>query len=277
MSEASQNGDTTKGWSLFDSTKRAYWGGPWYPYWSLIAISIFGGFLGLDHLWLRSPLTAIAKFLFNLFSFGLWYFYDLLQILGERDSVQKNGLSIPIVGAAGIGSGMFRDNQPGVPLSRSPLRWIAYMFLVFLPFGFDLLVAGDMNGAAAKFISSITIFLLPITIIWTLMDAGKAWLVPKKLWDNGTSRMFPFTFFMDKQGPSVLGPVDIAMPKDGCDPGGASGIFKGSFIEPIAQTIIGSVLPGVIPATVAATTAVKLGADTASALIQKQGMLQGLY
>ena len=31
------------------------------------------------------------QFLFNLFSFGLWYFYDLLQILGERESVQTNG------------------------------------------------------------------------------------------------------------------------------------------------------------------------------------------
>lgn len=289
MSDATGNtGEPKKGGGLFDYTQRAYWGGPWYPYWTLILMTIFGGLFGLDHLYLRSPLSAIAKFVFNIFSLGLWWVYDMLQILGEPESVQKNGLSIPIYGAAGIGSGMFTDDQPGVTTSRSPLRWFAYMFLVFLPFGFDLFIAGDTNGALAKFIASITWFLIPIAMIWSALNIGKAWLTPKAIWEDGSPRMFPFTFFMDAKGRSVLGPVDVPLSKDGCDPGGVNGVFSsiigmftgfiGTVLTPFVQTAINLVLPGVVPATAAAATAVtagataaKVGLNTASAVIEKSG------
>lgn len=290
MSDAAEpaTGDTKKGGGLFEYTQKAYWGGPWYPYWSLILVSIVGGMFGLDHLYLRSPYTAIAKLIVNILGLGLWFIYDLLQILGEPESVQKNGLSLPVFGAAGIGSGMFTDNQPGVPTSRSPLRWLAYMFLVFMPFGFDLFVAGDTNGAAAKFIATITWFLWPIAIIWSVMNVGKAWLAPKSVWEDGMSRMFPFTFFMDAVGRSVLGPVDVPQTKDGCDPGGVNGVFNriiglftgivSTILAPFVQTVVNLVLPGVVPATAAAATAVtagataaKVGLDTASSVIEKSG------
>ena len=51
---------------VFDYTQKAYWGGPWYPYWSLLLVSVFGGFIGLDHLYLRSPTTGICKFIVNI-------------------------------------------------------------------------------------------------------------------------------------------------------------------------------------------------------------------
>lgn len=265
---------------LFDYTQRAYWGGPWYPYWTLIVITIFGGLFGLDHLYLRSPLTAVAKFVFNILSLGLWYVYDIVQICGEPESTRKNGLTIPIYGAAGIGSGMFTDDQPGVTKSTSPLRWLAYMFLVFLPFGFDLFIAGDTNGAAAKFIASITWFLWPIAFLWSALNIGKAWLTPKSIWEQGTTRMFPFTFFMDANGRSILGPVEVPLSKDGCDPGGVNGVLNSilGMFSGLIQTAVGIVFPGLIPAAAAATTAVqagataaKVGLNTAASVIEKSG------
>lgn len=272
-----------KSGGLFSYTQKAYWGGPWYKYWTLIVITILGGFFGLDHLYLRSPLTAMAKFFFNVFSLGLWYVYDVCQILGEPDSVKTNGLSIPIFGAAGIGSGMFVDNQPNVAPSRSPLRWLAYMGLVFLPFGFDLLVAGDTNGALAKFLATMSIFLLPISLIWSAYSIGSAWLTPKAIWEQGTPRLFPFTFFMNSKGRSILGPVDVPQSKDSCDPGGVSGIINGfisSTVSPIVQAGLTATFPAVIPATTAAASAVsagataaKVGFDTATEVLDKTGNL----
>ena len=79
---------------MFDYTQSKFWGGPWYSYTTLRIISTLGGFFGLDHLWLRSPLSGFLKFIINILTLGLWYFYDLLQIFGEKESVMKNGLGI---------------------------------------------------------------------------------------------------------------------------------------------------------------------------------------
>ena len=158
---------------MFDYTQKSFWGGSWYPYWSLIIISIIGGLFGLDHFWLRSPLTGTLKFFVNIFSLGLWYFYDLVQILGEKESVMKNGLSAPIIGPLGIGAGMFRDNNPNEPLAKAPYKFLAYLILAFLPFGFEFFLAGDSNGAMAKFICTIIFFLWPIAIIWSVVNVGR--------------------------------------------------------------------------------------------------------
>ena len=106
----------------FDYTRKQFWGGPWYPYWSLAVVSVMCGFVGLDHFWLRSPTTGILKFIVNLFGFGIWWIYDLIQIFGEKDNVMEHGLTAPFAGPLGIGAGMFRDNQPDAPLSKSPFR-----------------------------------------------------------------------------------------------------------------------------------------------------------
>ena len=41
-----------------------------------LGLSVLGGFFGLDHLYLRSPLTFIAKLITNIFTFGTWWLYD---------------------------------------------------------------------------------------------------------------------------------------------------------------------------------------------------------
>lgn len=220
---------------MFDYTQKSFWGGTWYPYWSLIVISILGGFFGLDHMWLRSPTTGLAKFIINIFGFGIWYFYDLIQILGEKQSVMKNGLSAPIIGPLGIGAGMFSDNNSGGPFSKAPWRFMAYILLIWLPFGFDFIVAGDTYGAMGKFICTVIPLLWPIAIIWGIINIIRAHFMPKTLFTKGTYRMFPINFFMDSNGPSVLGPFDLGLvpPDESCKTDG--------FVQTIAKPVLDAV------------------------------------
>jgi hypothetical protein len=261
--------------ATFDYTQGAYWGGPWYPYWSLLLISVLGGYIGLDHLYLRSPTTALAKLLVNLFAFGLWYVYDLLQLFREKENVMKYGLTAPALGPLGIGAGMFTDNQPAnVKISKSPLRYFGYMMLVGLPFGFDFVLAGDLNGALSRFISILLFFLWPISFIWTIMNIITAIFMPKNLFDNGPYRLFPFSWLLEPYGPSVLGPVDLPNPPDGpdgCAPGGSKGMFRSMFDTLVSvitipvQAVLNIILPGFIPAARAVETAVEAGATAAAA------------
>jgi len=261
---------------LFGYTQHSFWGGAWYPYWSLILVTIFGGFFGLDHLYLRSPSTAVLKFVLNIVGLGLWYFYDLIQILAEKDTVMKYGLSVPGIGPLGIGAGMFKDNHPGEPPSKSPFRYLAYMCLVWLPFGFEYLVAGDSNGALAKFIS---MFLLPIGIIWTILNVFNAYFNTKSLFTKGSYRMFPFNWFMDPYGLSKLGPIDQPQPRppDRCDPGGAKGVFRtilDRFVTALTWAIgsaMNIILPGVRPAVGAAATLAQTTAEVGTAAVGAAG------
>jgi hypothetical protein len=250
---------------LFPYTQRSYWGGPWYPYWSLILVSILGGLVGLDHLYLRSPLTAIAKLVVNILGLGIWYLYDLIQILGEKDSILKNGLSIPAFGPAGIGSGMFKDDQPDAEPSKSPLRYLAYMFLVFFPFGFDSFLAGDTKGALAKFFSAINPFFWIIAILWVLISAGSAWFNPTSVFEKGPMRLFPFSVVMDANGPSVLGPGEAEAPKE------ESKGFFGTILSTITNffaSIFSILLPGLQPAAAAMTGVVEAGATATKQVIE---------
>jgi hypothetical protein len=238
---------------MFDYTQSKFWGGSWYPYWSLILITVIGGFIGLDHLWLRSPLSAFLKFIINILTLGLWYFYDILQILGEKDSVMKNGLSAPIIGPLGIGAGMFKDSNPDGPTAKSPYKFMAYMFLMLIPFGFDLYIAGDTNGAFIKFLLTILLipFVLPffISIIWGFINAARSTFMPKELFTKGTYRMFPVSWFMDPFGPSTLGPVDLPSNFGECPPSGLGSVAGSLFAQ--------------VPIVRAATTAVEAAAATA--------------
>lgn len=269
----------------FDYTRKQFWGGPWYPYWSLAVVTVLGGFFGLDHFWLRSPTTGVLKLIVNLLGFGIWWFYDMIQILGEKDAVMTHGLTAPFAGPLGIGAGMFRDNQPEASLSKSPFRWMAYLMTMCLPFGLDSLVAGDSDGAMARFSTFIMfLFLWPIAILWGIWNVGRTLFTPKKLFEEGTIRMFPFTWFMDSNGPSQLGPYNVPMGGDETCDQGSEGFFKRTFgsvlvfldyvLPNVIKTAMYSIFPGLLPAVQAGAAAVtaiagttKAAANTATATI----------
>lgn len=269
--------------SMFLHTRKDYWKGSWYPYWSLLVVTIFGGFFGLDHLWLRSPLSASLKFIINICTFGLWYIYDIVQIFKDKDLVMKHGLSAPIIGPLGIGAGMFRDGEtdPNAPSAKAPWRFLLFMLLLWLPFGGDFLIAGDTNGALLRFISSFVIFFWGYGFVWGLVNTARAYLMPEALFNNGTYRMFPISWFMDANGPSVLGPVDVPNTTDKCDTGGLSGIFRAiltivmTILPESIQIAVNTLFPTLVPAvesvamaTQAAAGTAKLAANSVSEVIQ---------
>jgi hypothetical protein len=266
---------------IFKYTQQGFWGGPSVSYSLLMLFTLLGGFFGLDHLLLRSPSTGFLKFAGNIFSLGLWYIYDIIQVFGERDTVMEKGLSIPGWGAAGIGAGMFTDNQPGVERGKSPWRYLAYMALIYLPFGFDYFVAGDVWGGLLKFLTFFLVITIPINLLWTAVNWGYSTFMPQSLFEKGTLRMFPVSVLNGTYGPSKLGPRDLPLEGvDVCDSGSVGPFvrFLQNILPPTVLGVLSSVFPGVVPAvqTVAAATqasaaAVKAAANTASGVIKAVG------
>ncbi len=258
--------------NLFDYTQKNYWGGPWYPYWTLILATVVFGFFGLDHFWLRSPLSGMIKAVVNVLTLGMWYFYDVIQIATEQERVQKYGLSAPVFGPLGVGAGMFRDNMAeGETLSKSPFRYLLYVIMLLVPFTFGLeyVVAGDIGGAGFKFLTSIFFFILaPVGIIYTLMNFIHAVVIPKSLFEQGTYHLFPASMFIGPRGFSaagVLGPKDVPEPTEACSAG--LGAIFGPFTELLKMAVQNITAPAtaavgaVAGAVEAGATAVKTGAE----------------
>ncbi len=259
--------------NLFDYTQKNYWGGPWYPYWTLLLATVVFGFFGLDHFWLRSPLSGLIKAVVNVFTFGLWYFYDVIQIATEQERVQKYGLSAPVFGPLGIGAGMFRSGagSEGETLSKSPFRYLLYVAMLLIPFTFGLeyVVAGDIGGAGFKFLTSVFFFILaPVGIIYTLMNFIHAVVIPKSLFEHGTYHLFPASLFIGPRGTAaagVLGPKDVPEPTEACSVG--LGAVFGPFTELLKLAVQNITAPAtaavgaVAGAVQASATAVKTGAE----------------
>jgi hypothetical protein len=205
----------------------------------------------------------------------------MIQILGEKENVMKYGLSAPIVGPLGIGAGMFRDNDSSGPIAKSPYMFLAYLVLLWVPFGFDLFVAGDSSAAIAKFLCYVIIILLPIAFIWGSVNVLYAVLMPKTLFTKGTYRMFPISWIMDSYGPSKLGPIDIPAGSGECGREGLSnvassfssgilGAFTG-FVTTILRSILNIIAPEFTIAAAAAGKAVEVVADTTQVVASAVG------
>ncbi len=279
--------------NLFDYTQKSYWGGAWYPYWTLIVATILFGFFGLDHFWLRSPLSGIIKALTNIFTLGLWYFYDIIQVVTEQDRVQRYGLSAPVFGPLGIGAGMFRDGvgvNADEPLGKSPLRYLLYVVMLFIPFTFGLeyVVAGDMGGAGFKFLTSLFWFILaPVGIIYTLMNVIHAVVIPKSLFEGGTYHLFPASLFIGPRGVAaagVLGPKDVPEPSEVCSAGlgavlapfmGLLGRAVDNVTAP-ATAAVGAVSGAVGAVAGAVETGAKVITETGKTIEVALGAAQGL-
>ncbi len=185
----------------FYYTQSSFWGGPNANFTVLAALSIipFTGLLGLDHFYLRSPLSGLLKAIGNLLTFGLWYFYDIAQVTGEADRVKKNGMSYPIVGPTGLGAGIFLEKDQEPSPGGSPLNFLIYALLVLLPlpFALDHFFVGDTWGGFAKIFANFNIFLFIFGIFWALMAVFRLFFRTDSIFTEGVERVFPFTFFMD--------------------------------------------------------------------------------
>jgi hypothetical protein len=187
-----------------DTSQGDFWGGYKSEFFWYKALAIFPltGFLGTDHLLLRSPFTAVLKFLVNIFFYGAWYFYDIIQLLMDSEFIAKYGMSAPW-GPKGHGYRFFKDvtennlNEFAKPSAQSngfvgSLAYIFYtMFCLYIPFlGGSSFVAGDYVGGAMKIISLAFIFTFPYYMITGALEYFRSGDVEKV----GVPRSWPVQF-----------------------------------------------------------------------------------
>jgi hypothetical protein len=182
-------------------TQGSYWKGSQIPYNVFICMTIFGGLFGLDHLALRSPLTAILKFLSIIPLLGFWYFYDIAQALGERENVEKYGISVPFYGPTGIGAGIFSGTKD-VPLAPKdipgPWRYLAYVLTtcIFVVFPINKFVLGDYIGGILHILLYILFPLTFVAIAWSFYDIYNVLFKTKETFEQGVPRMVPASMLL---------------------------------------------------------------------------------
>lgn len=196
-----------------------FWGGYMADAWvyKLLAFFPLTGFLGIDKLALRTPFTAFAKFLVNVFFWGAWYIYDILQLVIDDNSVGKYGFSTPY-GVSGHGyrllSGVTESKvdeftEPS-PYNGGLVASILYLVYVLftLVFGFSglpAMLAGDFNGGIIKLFTNFLIVPFFFYSVGQVFDFFKSGSLEK----DGVSHPWPlfpmFTIFEKYPAFNLLG------------------------------------------------------------------------
>lgn len=130
------------------------------PIWlyKYLTIMPFIGFFGIDHWALDSKFTGIAKLFVNLFTFGSWYAYDVVQawngLRSDSKTVQSEGLDIPFFEGFNIGKGKF-DNQPLSNMSNNSQMWLLILFIGLFMFIYYI-TTFFLTSQSGFFLSSIS-------------------------------------------------------------------------------------------------------------------------
>ena len=130
-----------------------------------LGLSVLGGFFALDHLYLRSPLTFIAKLITNFFTFGTWWLYDASQAIFNRNVVKVFGLGVPGLGPKGIAAGVLASDIP----DKKHMSFFVYALALLLGgiFGLDSFITGNKLYGFIRLMCLITIIFIPVAIfIW---------------------------------------------------------------------------------------------------------------
>ena len=198
-------------------TQASYWKGAQIPYWLYMAFVIFPltGLLGVDHLLLRSPMTAFLKFISIIPLFGFWYFYDMAQ-LGEGELIKQYGIGVPFYGPVGIGAGMFigKDVPLSPPNTARPWRFIGYFLatMLFIVFPINKLIIGDYSAAVVQFLMYFGIpFLTFVALGWGFYDLYRIIFETRDVFEKGTVRIPPASWIIQPYfNKSVLGPNQLS-------------------------------------------------------------------
>lgn len=259
-------------------TSGKFWGGTVLPYWVLMVFTAlpFTGFFGLDHLLFRSPSTALVKFLVNLVTLGFWYFYDIVQVFGDKPFVKEYGLSKPTSGPAGLGLDYFRNITkdkdtlgPSKTGFLSILLFVLYLFTTLVPFGVSNFVAGDTEGGLAKFFLSFGlwgILWIPFLFVAGFFEVFRNLTDTGTVFTEGAIRPTPLTFVLNPTGysPNLMNPETIQK-----EQGKEQFNFYSSFLQPVLsffgfpdpKEVLNTTKCQVIPPIEKTVTAAKTAAD----------------
>lgn len=287
--------------TLFDVgiTHGTYWKGGQIPYWLYVVFVILFGALGWDHLLLRSPTTAILKFLTLVPLLGFWYFYDIAQAIGQREHIEKYGIGVPFYGPIGLGAGMFiKNDKSNLAPPDIPKPWIFMIYalttLVFIAFPLNKLVIGDYWGLLTQLsmYTWMAIFTLGISILvaiaWGIYDIYNLIFKTRDILENGVPRIPPAVWLgldthfkrealgagkpLPPQAPTTLfGKTVKAVSEIPLNAANAASTIAKAYGDTTASLInvSGGVAKGVIEATEGATVGlVKEGVKDATGVIQ---------
>ena len=246
-------------------TRIEFWRKPQFTQSGMWWFTLFLGFFGAHHLYLRSPQTAILFFILNFLTMGYLWAYDLVQLssFGEfsgpnaLEALNKHGLSYAF-GPLGLAQGMWKEPEILLPNGLLPQRGGGieesdvnkevteeerqygptpepiYFFLYFLTVLISPLakaIAGDYNNS---FTSILNLTLMPFGfyfyIICLVYDIIILMAYPAHLCVEGCTRGIPYTWmWFDRKGhsPNITGKSEI----DPCPP-------QESFITAIMRWII---------------------------------------
>jgi hypothetical protein len=142
-----------------------------------MGLSILGGLLDLDHLYLRSPLTFLLKLVLNILTLGTWWLYDATQAVFNKDVVKVFGLGVPGLGPKGIAAGVLASDIP----DKKHMSFFLYALALILGgiFGLDSFIVGDKQSGLIRLVCLITGILAPIAIFWWLFNLGKFFIKTK--------------------------------------------------------------------------------------------------
>jgi hypothetical protein len=152
------------GLTAADRPKGVGEGGTYLSYDVFMGLSILGGFFALDHLYLRSPLTFLAKFLINIFFFGAWWIYDAAQAVFNRKVVELYGLGVPGFGPKGIAAGVLTSEVP----DKKHYTFLLYAvgLLAGGAIGLDSFLLGDRRSGFIRLFSLLSVVLAPLALGW---------------------------------------------------------------------------------------------------------------
>ena len=176
-----------------------FWGGkPDRNYYVFVVLSILFGFIGVDHFYLRSYATGTQKFIMNLFTLGLWHWWDVSQIVSDGQKIRQEGLTGPFDWLRGIGRGVFTPlpAEGGTQEEyAAPKSYLLYTFLaVFFGWlGLDKFYMGTWGQGLLKLISCFNIFLILFGWLWVLWDAAHAFFMTDSILKDGISPPIPYS------------------------------------------------------------------------------------
>jgi hypothetical protein len=147
-----------------DGDKEGGSGATYLSYDVFLGLAVIGGFFALDHLYLRSPLTFLAKIAINVMFFGVWWLWDASQAVFNGDVVKVFGLGVPSLGPKGIASGVLVKDVP----DKKHMSFFIYALALFITgiFGVDSFMLGDKQSGFIRLFSLLTFIFAPIAIAW---------------------------------------------------------------------------------------------------------------
>lgn len=152
---------------LTEVSSASFWKERDRTFWLLAILTIFGGLIGLDHIYLRSFNTALFKLIVNIFFLGAWFIWDIVQLVADHKDVADKGFRLPFAPYANrVGAGVISPPAAGASPSRTTTpaatSIFIYALLAIVPLtgfvGIDRWYAGSWLTGIVKFIWNICLF-----------------------------------------------------------------------------------------------------------------------